>query len=163
MKKIIVIGCPGSGKSVFSRRLSEATQSPLYHLDLLFWKADGTNVAKDIFLKSLRDILEEDCWIIDGNYASTMEERLRAADTVFFLDYPLEVCLDGIMERRGKERPDMPWVEPVDHIDEDFLDLIKNYETSNRPEVIALLKKYQNKKIYIFNSRQEADRFIAQR
>ena len=57
------------------------------------------------------EILATDEWIIDGNYGSTMELRLQACDTVIFLDYSLNVCLDGIKERRGKARTDMPWIE----------------------------------------------------
>ena len=53
MKKIIVIGCPGSGKSTFSRELHERTRIPLYHLDMLFWNADKTTVEKSVFLELL--------------------------------------------------------------------------------------------------------------
>ena len=50
MKKIIVIGCPGSGKSTFSKSLHKATNIPLYHLDRLFWNEDKTTVPKSVFL-----------------------------------------------------------------------------------------------------------------
>ena len=42
MKKILVIGCPGSGKSTYARRLQKITDLPLYYLDMLFWNADKT-------------------------------------------------------------------------------------------------------------------------
>ena len=108
MKRIIVIGCPGSGKSTFSRKLHDKTGIPLYHLDLMFWREDKTTVPKDVFLSHLSEILVTDEWIIDGNYLSTMEWRIGACDTVIFLDYSTEVCLGGIRERRGKPRQDMP-------------------------------------------------------
>ena len=103
-----MIGCPGSGKSTFSRELQEITGLPLHHLDLLYWNSDRTIVAKEVFLERLRAVLKEPCWIIDGNYASSMELRLQRADTVFFLDYPTELCLTGVEDRRGKPRPDLP-------------------------------------------------------
>ena len=102
MKKVIVIGCPGSGKSTVSRALHNKTGIPLYHLDMMYWNADKTTVEKSVFLERLSAVLKKDEWIIDGNYGSTMELRMVACDTVIFLDYPLDICLDGIRERRGK-------------------------------------------------------------
>ena len=111
MKKVIVIGCPGSGKSTVSKALHNKTGIPLYHLDMMYWNADKTTVEKSVFLERLSAVLEKDAWIIDGNYGSTMELRMAACDTVIFLDYPLDVCLNGIKERFGKPRSDMPWIE----------------------------------------------------
>ena len=110
MKRIMVIGCPGSGKSTFSGKLHKLTGIPLFHLDLMNWNSDRTCVDKAVFLERLSNTIQKDEWIIDGNYGSTMELRLKACDTVVFLDYPLNVCLDGIKERRGKARTDMPWI-----------------------------------------------------
>lgn len=160
MKKVIVIGCPGSGKSVFSRALHKKTEIPLYHLDMMYWNADKTTVPKDVFRTRLDDVLRRDKWIIDGNYGSTMELRLAACDTVFFLDYPLEVCLGGIKERRGKPRSDMPWIET--ETDEEFIEFIKNYNSESKPKVLALLEKYCDKNIIIFKSREESDEYLTQ-
>ena len=88
MKKVIVIGCPGSGKSTFSKSLHKITNIPLFHLDMIFWNADKTTVEKPVFLDRLLNIIQNDKWIIDGNYGSTMELRMQACDTVIFLDYP---------------------------------------------------------------------------
>ena len=160
MERIIVIGCPGSGKSVFSRKLHQATGLPLYHLDQLRWNSDRTFVPQETLLERLNPILTSECWIIDGNYGSTMELRLQACDTVIFLDYPTEVCVEGYLSRRGKERPDMPWTEAPDEIDEEFMELIRNYNRDNRPKVLALLEQYPEKRQIIFKCREEAARFL---
>jgi len=158
MKKVIVIGCPGSGKSTVSRALHNKTGIPLYHLDMMYWNADKTTVEKSVFLERLSAVLEKDEWIIDGNYGSTMELRMAACDTVIFLDYPLGICLDGIKERRGKPRSDMPWIETEE--DAEFIEFVKNYNEQQKPKVLGLLEKYSDKNIIILGSREQADAFL---
>ena len=158
MKKVIVIGCPGSGKSTFSRRLAEKTNIPVYHLDMMYWNEDKTTVDKGIFLERLDAVLQKDEWIIDGNYISTMELRMLACDTIIFLDYPLEICLDGVKSRQGKARSDMPWIE--DEEDGEFIEFIKNFAKEQRPIIMDLLEKYSDKHINVFNSRVEASEYI---
>ena len=161
MKKVIVIGCAGSGKSYFSRKLRDAVSLPLYHLDNIYWNEDGTTLERPIFYERLGELLKLDEWIIDGNYKTTMETRMQACDTVFFLDFPTEVCLDGIKERRGKPRSDIAWKHTLEDDDEEFVNFIKSYNTEHRPRVLELLEKYSDKNIVIFKSRKEADDFLA--
>ena len=161
MKKVLVIGCPGSGKSTFGRMLKNKTGLPLYHLDMLYWNEDRTTVEKAVFLDRLKNVMKNDEWIIDGNYASTMEMRFAECDTVFFLDYPTDVCIEGIEARRGQPRSDMPWIE-TDAIDDEFLSFIQNYNTVNRPNVMELIEKYSDKNVIVFKSRKEADAYIGE-
>ena len=160
MKKIIVIGCPGSGKSTFSRTLHQKTGLPLFHLDMLYWNEDKTRVERSVFLARLSAVLEQDAWIIDGNYASTMEQRMAACDTVILLDYPSEVCLHGVRERVGKPRSDMPWFET--EVDEEFVAYVKQFREQQRPQTMALLEKYADKRIVILTDRSQADAFLSQ-
>ena len=158
MKKIIVIGCPGSGKSTFSRELHQRTGIPLCHLDMLYWNADKTTVERSVFLARLSAVLSEDAWIIDGNYATTMELRMAACDTVIFLDYPLALCLEGVRSRRGKARSDIPWIETEE--DAEFIAYIERFREQQRPQVTALLEKYRDKNIEVFSDREQADAFL---
>ena len=158
MQKVMVIGCPGSGKSTFSRTLRDRTGLPLYYLDMLYWNADKTTVPKEIFRARLAKILETDAFIIDGNYNSTMEMRLLACDTVFFLDYPLDVCLDGVRARISKPREDMPWIET--EFDPEFMEYIKQFAVENRPKILALLEKYPHVKVFTFTSRAQSDAYL---
>ena len=158
MKRVIIIGCPGSGKSTFARELHRLTGLPLYHLDMMYWNTDRTTVPKDVFRTRLANVLESPEWIIDGNYGGTLELRLQHCDTVFFLDLPTDVCINGIEVRKGKPRPDMPWIENGES-DEDFLTFVKEYNKESRPRVLALLRQYADRRIVVFHSHDEIDEF----
>ncbi len=159
MKKIIVIGSPGAGKSTFSKKLRDITNIKLYHIDMLYHKADGTHISKEELEKKLIDIFKEDSWIIDGNYQRTIEMRLKECDTVFLLDFPTEICVEGAKSRIGKKREDLPWIE--EKLDEDFKQVIINFSKEKLPRIYELLDKYKDSiDINILNSREEADNFI---
>ncbi|MDO5667168.1 MAG: hypothetical protein Q4G44_05020 [Alcaligenaceae bacterium] len=160
MKKVLIIGCPGSGKSTFAKALHRKTALPLIHLDRLYWHADGTALERGIFKERLRDVLAQESWIIDGNYGSTLSMRLAACDTVFFLDYPTAVCLAGVLTRKGQARSDLPWIELSKDDDEEFLQLIRDYPQHQRPQVLDLLSQYPDKQQRIFNSRQAASEYL---
>ena len=160
MEKVLIIGCPGSGKSTFGRKLQRITGLPLYHLDMMYWKKDRTSVEKDVFLDKLQCVMENPKWIIDGNYCSSMEMRFKECDTIFFLDYPTKVCIQGVESRKGQPRSDMPWIEN-DNIDEEFISFINNYNSETRPRVLGLLEKYKMKNIVIFHSREESEKCLS--
>ena len=157
--RILILGCPGSGKSTFARALAARTGLPLVHLDNIWWRADGTHVSREEFDRALGELLRGEKWIIDGDYSRTYEVRLRAADTAIFLDYPESVCMDGIRARVGQARPDMPWTETA--LDPELVALVQNYARDDRPQVLALLQKYPEKQALIFTSREEADRWLS--
>jgi len=159
--RILILGCPGSGKSTFARALGEKTGLPVVHLDNIWWRADGTHVSREEFDRALGSLLRGEKWILDGNYGRTMEVRLRAADTVVFLDYPEDVCMDGIRRRVGEERPDMPWTETA--LDPELVALVQSYRRDQRPQVLSLLQRYPDKQSLIFTGREEAARWLDQR
>ena len=159
MKKVIVIESPGAGKSVFSQKLKKVTNLPLYHLDMLYHKKDGTHISKEELEKKLKIIFKEEQWIIDGNYQRTLELRLKECDTVFLLDYPTEICIKGAESRVGRKRDDLPWVE--EKLDEEFKKVIIDFSKIKLPEIYRLLNKYRNNKdIIIFKTREESDNYI---
>ena len=159
MKKIIVIGCPGSGKTTFARKLSEATRLPIYHLDAIWHKPDKTHIPREEFDLRQEEIFSTEAWIIDGNYRRTVEMRVKACDTVILFDLPTDVCLEGAMARVGKTRVDMPWAER--ELDPRFKEEIEGFAERVLPEIYEILERYKNdKKIIIFKSRDEADEFL---
>lgn len=83
---------------------------------------------------------------------------MAACDTIIFLDYPEEVCVEGLYNRVGKTRADMPWVEEA--VDEELLAFVKDFRTQVRPTIFNLLSIYQDKNIFIFTSRKEANDYL---
>ena len=158
--RIIVLGCPGSGKSTFARALAARTGLPLIHLDSVWWRADGSHISRDEFDRALSELLAGEKWIIDGDYSRTYEVRLRAADTVIFLDYPEDVCMAGIVGRLGEERPDMPWTESA--LDPELVAMVKNYARDNRPVLLDLLRRYADRQVLVFTDRTRADRWLSE-
>lgn len=153
-RKIIVIGCAGSGKSTLSKELRDVTSLPLFHLDNIWWKPDKSHISREEFDQKLDEILLTDRWIIDGDYSRTYEPRFQACDTVIFLDYPFDVCMNGIKERIGRIRTDIPWTEQA--LDSELVKLVERYETDNRPVILSLFEKYPDAAKLVFKSRLEA-------
>lgn len=159
MDRILIIGCAGSGKSTFARKLRDLTGLPFYYLDMLWHKPDRTTITREEFDAGLQKIMETEKWIMDGNYGRTLEMRLRACDTVFLMDFPVEVCLGGVQSRIGKKREDMPWTET--EFDEEFRQWILGFPQQDLPIIYTLLDKYKGQKeIIVFKSRKEAEDYI---
>ncbi len=162
MKKVIILGSPGAGKSTFSFALAEKTGFPLYHLDKMFWREGWVSIEKEEFDTELMQILQRDEWIIDGNYGRTIPMRLEKCDTVFYLDYPRLVCFFGVIRRvlgsLGKTRPDMAEGCP-ERFNREFLKHVWTFRKKKRAKILALLDA-SNAQIHIFRSRKEAKRYL---
>lgn len=161
MKKIIVIGCPGSGKTTFAETLRDKSGLRLFYLDAIWHKPDRTHISREEYDARLAEILALDSWIIDGNYSRTIESRISACDTVFLFDLPTKICLEGAISRLGKKRYDMPWIDK--ELDPKLKEEIESFPIKNLPDIYALIDKYKDgKNVVIFKSREAADLFLSQ-
>jgi Adenylate kinase and related kinases len=161
MKKIIIIGCPGAGKSYFAKKLHKITKIPLYHLDMIWHKPDKTHISREEFDKILENIFLKEFWIMDGDFSRTMERRIQACDTVILFDLPYEICMQGIKEREGTKRDDMPW--EIATADDMLLNEVNNYIPNKIPKVYELLQHYKyGREIIIFKTRNEAEKWLSE-
>ena len=143
MKRVMIIGPCGAGKSTLSHRLAELLDLPLHHLDKLHWKPGWVEGSKQDLRDALSAIIDQERWLIDGNYGGTMELRLTRADTVVYLDYPVWLCLWRAAKRvwqfNGQTRPDMGEDCP-ERFDWEFFRYIANWNHHARPRTEALLQ-----------------------
>lgn len=165
-KKIIIIGCGGSGKTSLAIELGKRLQIPVVHLDKLYWYENWQPIPNDEFNKKVKVEIEKEEWIIDGNFDGNIHMRLEACDTVIYLDYSRITCLLGIIKRaiqnHGKTRPDM-----VDNcpeiLDPEVLRWVWRFNNKHRASYLKMLAEEKAKKgitLYIFKTRNECRKFI---
>src|SRR5512144_2391466 len=111
MKRVLVIGSGGSGKTTFAKQLGERLRLPVIHLDSHYWHPGWVATPADEWAEHIQRFVAEPEWVMDGNYGGTLDTRLAACDTVIFLDLPRVVCLWRIVKRAlrywGQTRPDL--------------------------------------------------------
>ena len=164
MRRILVIGSGGSGKSTLAKRLGPLLGLPVVHLDSLYWSAGWIEPDKARWAETIRAVISQQAWILDGNYSGTLAERIEACDTVVFLDVSRTVCLWRVLKRvakyRGKTRPEMPAGCP-ERLSIGFLVWIWTYPKRTRRKVLALLERYRtSKNVVHLRTRNEVEGFI---
>lgn len=164
MKRVLVIGSGGAGKSTFSHRLGRRLGLEVIHLDVAYWMPGWVEPPKDVWARKVDELCSRDSWVMDGNYSGTLEARLAACDTVVFLDLPRTVCVWRVLKRRvmyrHTPRPDVAEGCP-ETVNAEFLLWVWNYPVRSRPKVLALLGKHGGgKRIVRLRSSAEAERFL---
>ena len=163
MRRVLVLGCPGAGKSTLARSLGEALSLPVVHLDKLWWKSGWVNRTEGEFDALLDAVLLGEEWVIDGNYLRTLPRRLERCDAVVLLDYPRRVCLFRALRRilswRGRTRPDMA-ADCPERLDGEFVRWIWEFHRTQRPQVLELLDGWTGEK-HVFRSAKDSARFLA--
>lgn len=164
MKRVLVLGCCGSGKSTFSKKLHEITGLELVHLDQHYWKAGWVETEKEPWEEKVAQLANKESWIMDGNYGSTIDVRIARADTVFYLDHSTIQCLWRISKRiykyNGTERPDMP-EGCKERFDLEFYHYVATFNLMRRKPLLDKLKRVEGEKsIHIFNNDQASETYL---
>ena len=170
MKRILVLGAGGSGKTAFALALAAKTGLPLFHLDALYWQPGWKQPEPAAWQKTVADLVAQDKWIIEGSYGGTLDLRVPKADYIFYLDTPNWRCVWNILKRRikyarfvGRTRPGMA-AECPEKISFSFLMWVWLYPRKNKPKVLASITKlkHPDAKFLIFKSYDTMDKFLAE-
>lgn len=112
MRRVLVMGSGGAGKTVFARRLAALTGLPLIHLDAEYWQPGWVARPPAEWAARLGALVQQPSWILDGSYGGSLSLCLAACDTVIFLDMPRWLALSRLIKRRwqhrGRSRPELP-------------------------------------------------------
>lgn len=164
--KIIIIGCAGAGKSVLTRRLKEFLNYPVMHLDKVYHTIGKAHITREELVKEINKFANTYAnWIIDGNYISTLEMRVKLADTIILLNIPSDICLKNVYDREKEyiknrvNRADM--AKGFDGtVDKEFVSFIKNFEKDTLVKIENILEAYNDKNMKIINNYNELNEFV---
>ncbi len=167
MRRIVILGCSGAGKSTLARTLGQRLHIPVFHLDAILWKPGWVMSSREDEIAAQRRIVAGESWIIDGNYAASLDVRLPRADTLIYLDYPRWKCLWRALARwlrhRGRQRPDMGARCP-EKFDWEFLCWIWNFRRDVRPGVLEKIRAWRDRAtVVILRSDAEVQAFLDMR
>lgn len=163
-KRIALVGSLGSGKSWLAIKIADVLKLPLIHLDKEYWKKGWVPKEKEQWRKSQQKIVEQDCWIIDGNYNSTLDVRLEKADVVIFLDIKRIIWTMRVIKRRRKKRIDMPkdLIEPP-LFSKYFISFIKyvwKFSKNQKIELVNKIESYPHLSIVHLKSKKQIYQFL---
>lgn len=162
MRRVLVIGSPGAGKSTLAAELAVKTGLPLIHLDQQYWQSGWVEPPKDEWRRRVTELIAGNSWIIDGNYGGTLELRLARADTVIVLEFRPWICLWRILRRlaasRGRVRSDMAEGCP-EKLNLEFLLYTATFPFTARRRTLAKLARFKGR-IVRLRSPAEARGFL---
>jgi adenylate kinase family enzyme len=166
MQRITIIGPSGAGKSTLARQLGARLGLPVIHLDREYWGENWQATLDHEWAAKMAQLVQGERWIIDGNYGSTMELRLEAADAVIFMDVNTMTSFYRVLKRwatyRGPEsRPDMGDGCP-ERIDLGFLKwVLWTYPRKRRAPITTRVRAQAGKKrVYILRTSRGLHRFL---
>jgi adenylate kinase family enzyme len=165
-KRILVLGRSGSGKSTFAKLLGKKLDIKVFHLDQYFHDPGWIPKEHSEFVKSVEEIISGNSWIIDGNYSSTLPQRVLKADAVYLYDYSRYFCIYRVFKRSLKSKTELEIRTDLPHgcrenlfPDYEFLKFIWDYKTTKIYSILELTN-FDKKNLMIFKDRKEFKNYM---
>ena len=145
MRRVLVIGSPGAGKTTLAARLAARFSLPLHYLDLHHWMPGWQYRDAAEARERMRALAATPAWVMDGNFAETFDLRMPPADSLIWLDYPRATCIRRILTRTikdyGKQPPDLPEGCP-ETFDSRVLRFAWRFPAESRPQIFAAIERF---------------------
>lgn len=162
VNRIAIIGAPGAGKTTLSQKLNEIYNLPIFNIDTIYRLPNWVLNDPEKRDKQILEEANKEKWIIDGTFIDTLEERVKRADKIFFLDYPTRTFLKGVFKRFiqnfGQEKPEMPGCK--EKIDLSFIAYVATYNIRRRKFIVEILEKYPEKDILHFRKQKDLNEWL---
>ncbi len=167
LTKVLIFGNSGTGKTTLTKQLSKKRNLAALPLDSVYWLPNWQSLPDETFTRKVDDFMRSnDRFVMDGNYmrSASLPKRLEAADTLIFLDYELNVALQGVKQRekeyRHRYRTDMA-EGCIENVDQEFLSYIVEFNKKRRPALLRLLNSHERTKCcYVFQTREALENWL---
>ena len=151
MRRVVILGRGGAGKSVLARQLSTLTGIPAIELDSVFWQQGATPTSAEEWVARQRDLVAGKAWILDGDlgpYDSGLSSRLAVADTIIVLDFGFVRCAWRTL-RRGREQAE-------------YWRWVWSYRRRSLPGLrIAIIAQLPRAQVHVLRNPAKVRRFLA--
>jgi adenylate kinase family enzyme len=168
MQRVMVMGCSGSGKSTFARKLADKLGLPFVSIDKIYWQPGWREPMISEFTVNMTREAEKPAWVMDGNYMSFGAGELRRdrADTIFWFDLPRWLCMVRVIRRSvtgyGVVRPEMAPGCP-EKFDLVFWHYVWTFPEKQRPKFPVFFSALRaDQRLITFTTRAQADAFLAE-
>jgi adenylate kinase family enzyme len=161
-QRILVLGSPGSGKTLLSTALSRHLGLELVRLDDFFWKPGRVRLPTEQWRVLVAKLASRPSWIMDGTYEASLDLRLPAAEAIVYIQSSRWACLWRVITRRLLNR----WR----HVDEStnghaltsfFVRYVFRFPALTQPEVFRLITQLgRGKPLVILDGARGVDLFI---
>ena len=161
INRISIVGGSGTGKTTLSENMAKELNMPVYHLDGINYHKNWVSRDKQERDKMILEKINEEKWIIDGTYLTTVEKRLNKSDLIIYLDYSSFAQIRGVMGRffkyHGKEKAEIPGCN--EQMNSRFFFCVLNWRKNKRAELMGEVKKIDQSKVIIFKNRRQLNKW----
>lgn len=112
MQRVMIVGQPGSGKSMLAREMGKRTGLAVIHIDTIHWQPGWVERSRDEKTRLCLAVEARDQWIFEGGHSTTWENRIGRADLLVWIDRSSALRFWRVLMRtlshRGRPRLDLP-------------------------------------------------------